>query len=161
MVIETMSKYPKIFVDTMMVEELGLLPVAEGSTWKDPAKVRMFYIVSNSLFIFLILQDGLIIFISFMIWGSVSLLPYLFAFFINLKPKDAQEQYGFDVIFLASCIFTGIALFTLGAFKSLFTAERWYVSGLFMFMNGFLAGLAGYLVGYALGNFFEADPSHV
>lgn len=163
----------------MMVEELGLMPINEESTWKEPAMVCIdifeesmrilsfgksfsFYLkIFSSLSLFVISQDGLIIFISFLLWGSVSLLPYLFAFFISLKPTDTQQIYGFDMIFLTSCGFTGIALFILGALKSLFTAEKWYFSGLFVFLNGFLAGLAGYVVGYALGSWFGADASHV
>jgi vacuolar iron transporter family protein len=38
-VVMTMSKYPDIFVDTMMVEELGLMPPEGTNTWWEPMKV--------------------------------------------------------------------------------------------------------------------------
>ena len=42
-VVKTMSKYPTVFVDTMMVEELGLMPPDGESTWVDPAKVSRLF----------------------------------------------------------------------------------------------------------------------
>ena len=99
----------------------------------------------------------MVIFFSFFTWGSTSLLPYLFAFLIGVKPNDVSELFGYDILYLSSCILTGIGLFLLGALKSIFTAEKWYLAGTFVFLNGLLAGLAGYFIGHVLGNWVALE----
>ena len=54
-IIETMSKYEDIFVDVMMVEELGLMPPEEESSF----------------------MNGLVTFVAFSLFGFVPLMPYL------------------------------------------------------------------------------------
>jgi vacuolar iron transporter family protein len=86
-----------------------------------------------------------------MFWGSISLLVYLTAFFLDLKHDDL----GPDFLFLCTCVVTGISLFCLGAIKSFFTTETWWQAGSYVLMNGTLAGLAGFLVGHVLGQIVD------
>lgn len=89
LVIHTLAKYKEAFIDIMMVEELNLMPIDEDS---NP------------------MMGGMITFASFMIFGSVPMLPYL----INLIPGIGMES---DIVLIMSCVFTMMTLFMLGAIK--------------------------------------------
>lgn len=76
------------------------------------------------------------IFLAFNAAGVVPLLPFL------LLPQNH--------VFGASCLATGLVLFTVGSLRTLVTRARWFVSGLEMLVVGSLAAAVAYLVGSLL-----------
>lgn len=119
-IIETMSKYEDIFVDVMMVEELGLMPPEEESSF----------------------MNGLVTFVAFSLFGFVPLMPYL----IGRLAKSGSE----DALFVSACALTAFTLFSLGAAKAKFTNQAQVKSGFFMLMNGGLAAICAYLVSWGI-----------
>jgi len=117
-IIETMAKNEKFFVDHMMVEELGMMAVDD----EDPSP----------------LQQGGVMFGSFMMFGFIPLLAYV-AFASVLEDTDA--------LFGMACALTAIALFGLGAFSSRFNSSTWYSQGLWVLGNGTTASAIAYGVG--------------
>ena len=97
-VIRRMAKYPEFFIDIMMVEELELQVPGEDD---NPWK------------------DGLVTFTSFVVFGVIPLLGYV-AF--------AGTDFTSEVLFIIACVLTAIMLFTLGALKSMLTAQKWWKS---------------------------------
>lgn len=82
------------------------------------------------------LQSGIAMGISYIIGGSIPLLPY-FIFSDNI--------YSIPV----SVGTTLVGLFILGAFTTKFTNRNWYKAGFEMFTLASVAALVGYLVGQA------------
>ncbi|KAF0685121.1 Aste57867_22946 [Aphanomyces stellatus] len=121
-VVEILSKYKEAFIDIMMVEELKLMPVDEDD---------------NPLI------GGLVTFASFVLFGAVPLLSYL----INLVPGI---QLTGDQALWGSCILTALTLFILGAVKGQYVGQKWYISGLYMAVNGTIAAGSGWVIGYLL-----------
>ena len=78
---------------------------------------------------------------SFLVFGIVPLLPYLFS-----------------LGFLASSIMTAIAFFAIGSLKSLWTGRTWWRSGLGTLAIGALAAAIAYLVGYGLQSLVGSAP---
>ncbi|CAK4513107.1 unnamed protein product [Aphanomyces euteiches] len=122
LVVNTLSKYKEAFVDIMMVEELGLMPVDED---ENP------------------LIGGFVTFGSFMLFGSVPLLSYL----INLIPG---VQLSSDQALWGSCLLTALTLFLLGAVKGQYVGQKWYIAGIYMALNGTIAACMGWIIGYLL-----------
>ncbi|KAH9068526.1 hypothetical protein Ae201684P_004232 [Aphanomyces euteiches] len=120
LVVNTLSKYKEAFVDIMMVEELGLMPVDED---ENP------------------LIGGFVTFGSFMLFGSVPLLSYL----INLIPG---VQLSSDQALWGSCLLTALTLFLLGAGQ--YVGQKWYIAGIYMALNGTIAAGMGWIIGYLL-----------
>lgn len=116
--VEIQSKDPKRWVDEMMVQELGLLP-------DDRQPVT----------------SALATFISFLVAGSVPLLPFLLGLFVPIDP---------DVAFRISVVLSALALFGLGAAKVLVTERSWFRSGLEMLAIGGVAAGVAYVVGFLL-----------
>jgi VIT1/CCC1 family predicted Fe2+/Mn2+ transporter len=79
---------------------------------------------------------GAAIFASFVVAGSVPLLPLFFV------PKNQA--------FLWSCIGTAVALFVVGTLRTLVTRAHAWRSGMEMLFNGSLAAGAAYLIGHLL-----------
>jgi VIT1/CCC1 family predicted Fe2+/Mn2+ transporter len=75
-------------------------------------------------------------FIAFVFGGAIPLLPYLFALTHAL---------------ILSVLFTGSALFTVGAILSLFTGRNALLGGLRMLLIGGSAGLVTYWIGHLMG----------
>jgi VIT1/CCC1 family predicted Fe2+/Mn2+ transporter len=117
-VITTLAKYPKVFVENMMVDELGLMPIMDSH---DPWECH---------------KKGLITFISFMVFGAIPLATYLLLY-------DTSGKYRFMV----ACGSTLVTLFMLGVVKSGFTNQNRYLGGLGMVLNGTLAASAAYTIG--------------
>ena len=95
-IIRTMAKNEKFFVDHMMVQELGMLVPSPD----EPSPLAM----------------GIVMFTAFMIFGIVPLLAYIC--FSSVADKDT--------LFGLACVFTAVALFGLGAFSSKFNSGTWY-----------------------------------
>ncbi len=117
--VDILSKHEKAWIDIMMVEELGLVENRESP-----------------------IKNALVTFVSFIFFGSIPVLIYLFARFI---PFFAQNT------FITACTITGITLFILGTLKIYFTRQRWYRAGTEMLFLGGCAAAAAYLVGVLLG----------
>lgn len=82
-------------------------------------------------------RHGMVTWVSFMIAGAVPLLPYL----IGIPPERA---------FRYATALTGIALFTVGALRSLVTTRSAWRSGLEMLAVGAIAGASAFLTGWAV-----------
>ena len=118
-VITTLAKYPTVFVENMMVDELGLMPITEGM---DPWECH---------------KKGLVTFCSFMAFGAIPLTVYLTLY-------DVVGVYRF----LVACMTTLATLFGLGMVKARLTNQNPYLSGISIMMNGALAAGAAYGIGY-------------
>ncbi|AJF62085.1 TPA: hypothetical protein HA239_05495 [Candidatus Woesearchaeota archaeon] len=108
----------KIWVDTMMTEELGL--VEEEKT----------PVIS-----------GLATFTAFVIAGFIPLLAFVLKILIPSLTID---------LFMVSIFLTGLALFVVGAMRSLVTRLSWLRSGLEMLFVGGITALVAYGVGFFL-----------
>jgi VIT1/CCC1 family predicted Fe2+/Mn2+ transporter len=119
-VISVFSKHRKLFVDLMMVEELGIMPPDPDDS---PAKA------------------GLVTMLSFFAFGSIPLWFYTGFHAAGWTDKTAM--------FAIACASTGVAIFSLGFFKAFFTHQNKMMSGLGMLLNGTFAAAAAYLIGFA------------
>jgi VIT1/CCC1 family predicted Fe2+/Mn2+ transporter len=73
--------------------------------------------------------------------GVMPLLSFIYGYFVPIPP---------GTLYAVSSVITAIAFFLVGATKSLFVQERWYLAGLeTLFVGGIAAGLA-YAVGAML-----------
>ena len=62
----------------------------------------------------------------------------------NMKLFQAFDSMDKDTaLFAIACGFTGLAMFILGAIKSKFSQQSWFMSGLTVLMNGGAAAGAG------------------
>ncbi len=80
-------------------------------------------------------KNGLATFVAFASAGLLPLLPYVF----NIAIKDT---------FTTAIIFTGVALFIVGAGRTVFTKKNWLLAGLEMLAVGAIAAGAAYTLGY-------------
>ncbi|KAG7396327.1 hypothetical protein PHYBOEH_002462 [Phytophthora boehmeriae] len=122
LVVHTLAKYKEAFIDIMMVEELNIMPVDDEDS---P------------------LTGGIITFVSFMVFGVIPLLSYLF----NLIPGVNMSA---DATLYTSCFLTVVTLFLLGAVKGSFVGQKWWASGTSMAINGSIAAACGWVIGYLL-----------
>lgn len=113
-VVNIIAKDNKMFVDFMMVNELGILMEDDDKN--------------------LPLKQGLVMFASFICFGSVPLMAYLFAW----------SGQGLDGVFVASCLMTAVALIALGAIKGYLTGMNIPRSSLLMLLNGCVSGVVSY-----------------
>jgi len=125
-VITTLSKYDDAFLDLMLNEELGI-PKSEENA---PAPYK----------------SGLVTMLSFILFGSIPLLPYL----ISLIPMFRMSD---DVQLYSAITATVLTLFILGCVKAQVAAGTgsWWYNGLLMALNGSFAAVIGFIVGYAMG----------
>ena len=128
----TLAKYPDAFLDTMMVEELHLLPPDEDdSPWR----------------------GGLITCLSFMLFGLVPLIPFLL-------PNLPYINWSSDLQMQLSIALTILTLFGLGALKAKLVAvggETWWQAGFTMSGLGSAAAFVSYLVGILLQYAFDVQ----
>jgi len=115
-IIRLMSPHREFFVDVMMKEELGLIEEDTSEIWK----------------------DGLVMFLSFVVCGSVPLLGY-----VGLASTNSDQSTQFIV---ASCM-SAFTMFLLGATKSKFVVRPWWYCGLEMLVLGVIVGAVAYLIG--------------
>jgi DNA damage-binding protein 1 len=95
----TMAKYKDIFLDNMMLHELGMqVPDEEENPW----------------------HNGFVTFCSFVFFGLFPLLGYC---------ALLRTVHSMASLFAISCSLSAIMLFILGICKSRFTGQRWWASG--------------------------------
>lgn len=83
-------------------------------------------------------HTGLMTFVSFVIAGSVPLLPYFFALIFGIDLASPL---------LISCLGTGVALFLVGVARTLVTKGSWWRNGLQVLMVGAAAAGVAYFLG--------------
>jgi len=117
-IIQTYSKYPKLFVDLMMAIELELqVPGEDDNPWK----------------------DGFVTFTSFLFFGAFPLLSYAV-----LKDIESLSE---DDLFIISCCITAVMLFILGTLKTRFSIQKWWVGGSEILIMGSITACVAYFVG--------------
>lgn len=119
-VVGVITANPRVWVDTMMVEERGFSVARE-----EP------------------LRAAGATFLAFVVVGFIPLFTTIL---------DTVFPSALDRPFLWSCIVTGIAFFVVGALKSRFVVQRWWLSGSETLMLGGAAAVIAYGIGAALGN---------
>jgi len=141
LIVTTMAKYPKQFVDVMLHDELGMEA-------PDPDEKYDY------------LKSGAFCFASFLVCGSVPLLGY-----VCVMPFSDDA----NTLFAISCSLTAVALFLLGALKSRYTAYSWWRSGLEVLSVGGSCAAAAYgigalveliLVHFQLANLSSGEMGH-
>ncbi|MBI3336003.1 VIT1/CCC1 transporter family protein [Candidatus Peregrinibacteria bacterium] len=113
--VTTITSNKKVWVDTMMWVEHQMAP----NMFDKP------------------LVHGMITFVSFVIFGSIPLLPYLF----GVAPQHR---------FMVAMISTGIALTILGLTRSIVTKERLFRGPLEILSIGAIGAFVAYIIGVAL-----------
>jgi vacuolar iron transporter family protein len=101
----------KVWVDEMMIHELGIIPGEDES----PVK------------------NGVATFIAFVLAGALPLLPY---------------ALGLVDSFYTAIVMTVVALFIVGALRTIFTKQNWLIAGLEMLGVGAIAAVVAYGLGY-------------
>lgn len=87
-------------------------------------------------------KNGIITFISFIMFGLIPLSCYL------LYSKYSNNKY--TNTFLS----TIISLFILGSVQSIFTKEKWYKSGLYISFYGIIASSMSFGIGRTMSKLF-------
>ena len=127
--VDIMKRYPDFFLDRMMVDELEVMPPEDTSDlWK----------------------EGLVTFLSFVVFGSVPLLAYIIA---KLAGFDGEDDG--DILFGVSIAATAVTMFMLGIVSGKFTKSNIWISGAKMLLNGGLAASAAFLIGMGLEEILE------
>jgi VIT1/CCC1 family predicted Fe2+/Mn2+ transporter len=119
--IQIMSKYKEFFVDIMMAQELEL------QVPNDDFKMESF-------------KEGIVMFISFAVFGSLPILGYVIfpAIFGTLTE---------DQLFFAACTVTAVVLFIMGCVKSIFSTAHWFLCGLETFLLGGACATMAFVIG--------------
>ena len=117
-VVKIITSNKGVWVDTMMKSELRLI---EGQ-------------ISP-------LKKGAVTFISFLLVGSIPLVPYFLSF-----SSEAIKS----IVYPFSIVMTFIAFFFIGSAKVYVTKKNWLLSGLETLLVGGAAAIIAYAVGYLL-----------
>lgn len=117
-IVKAITSDRKLWVDTMLQEELGMY--LEGPS---PSQAAFFT------------------FLAFVTFGSLPLLMFIAQLFF---PDMISRP------FLWSMTMTATAFFSVGAFKSRFVGQRWYLAGLETLTIGGSAAALAFLVGFLL-----------
>jgi predicted membrane protein (TIGR00267 family) len=118
--VETITADRKLWLDTMMREELGLSEVDGAKPWKAAVLI------------------GLAAFLG----SIIPLLSFAVFYFAKIDfPGDVKWAIYISIMVSA------LSLFILGAVKSKLTIGKWYRSGAQMVLIGILSALVGYFIG--------------
>lgn len=98
-----------LWIKIMLQEEYGL-----------PVSIRSAY------------KAAFFTFVSFLLFGMIPLIPYIFSF---------SNAFAF------SCYFTGITFFIIGSIKSSWSLNSWYYSGFQTLVIGAVAAALAYYIG--------------
>ena len=118
--VEVITANPKVWVDTMMVEERGYSVARE-----EPVRAAA------------------ATFVAFVVVGFIPLS----AFILDTVVPSVLHQP-----FVWSSVMTGIAFFVVGALKSRFVSQRWWLSGSETLVMGGSAAAIAYVIGAVLDN---------
>eukprot|EP00033_Pygsuia_biforma_P001337 GCRY01001515.1.p1 GENE.GCRY01001515.1~~GCRY01001515.1.p1 ORF type:complete len:320 (+),score=48.99 GCRY01001515.1:72-1031(+) len=125
-VVDIMAKHKQFFLNVMMVDELGLMPVKDD---ENP------------------LPDALVTFGSFCAFGTIPLLSFIITMALGSR-LGASDSSLDTSSFIAAILLTLVTLFFLGFFKAKFTDQSRIKSGLSVVLNGSLAASFAYFVGW-------------
>jgi VIT1/CCC1 family predicted Fe2+/Mn2+ transporter len=117
-IVDILSQHKDAWVEVMMREELGIVEDASSP-----------------------LKNALVTFGSFVCFGFVPLVTYLF---IEFAPSFVPNA------FAITCGLTALTLFILGALKVKITNRTWYAAGTEMLLVGGIAAAVAYVVGILL-----------
>jgi len=120
-VVELLLQHKETFLDVMMIEELGLMPLDKNAS---P------------------LKGAIITFAAFTIFGGIPMLAYLIG-------GGYSKRSGWDDVMIASVILFAASLFLLGSLRGWITGKRWYLTGILMLLNGSVTTAIAYAIGYA------------
>ncbi|MFE2777717.1 VIT1/CCC1 transporter family protein [Aerococcus urinaeequi] len=88
------------------------------------------------------INNALVTFLSFILYGFIPLIAYVFA---------SSSTFLMENTFIVASILTGLMLFILGAIKSKLTLTNWVRSGMEMLLVGGATALIAYMIGFILG----------
>lgn len=120
-ILQRMMKYTDLFLEHMMIVELGLQVPDEG---ENPIK------------------NGLVTFTSFVVFGSVPMWIYLATW--------AASYHNNQGVFGIACGFTAFTMFLLGATQARLTRQPILKTGTLMMLNGCFAAASAYFIGWGL-----------
>src|SRR3989338_4024728 len=116
--VEIITSNKEVWVDTMMKSELRLI--------EDQISP---------------LKKGAVTFISFLLVGSIPLMPYFLSFSLEAIKS---------IVYPFSVIMTFIAFFFIGSAKVFVTKKNWFLSGMETLLVGGAAAIIAYAIGYFL-----------
>jgi len=114
-VVDVITEDPRVWVDTMMVEELGYGQAGEQ-----------------------LLRAAVTTFVSFVVIGFLPLFAFIY---------EALFPAAVDSPFFWSALMTSAGFFVVGALKSRFVAQRWWLAGAETLVMGGTAAVLAYAVG--------------
>jgi len=120
-IVKVITSRRKIWLDTMMTEELGLIEDKKRAS-----------------------DAAITTFVAFNLIGFVPLLPFVVMFIIGSSVVSALEAFSYSVIF------TGIAFFLIGTIKGKLVQKSLLTSGLNTLLIGGIAAAVAFMVGYVL-----------
>lgn len=121
-VVKVVTSDKKVWLNTMMQEELKLSPVDDGQPFK----------------------SAFLIGISSFLGAVIPLLPFGLFYFL-----DGQLSTQVFLAAVIALVLSALTLFIVGAIKSKLTVGVWYRSGFSMVLIGILSAMVGYAVGLA------------
>ena len=86
-------------------------------------------------------KKGIVMFISFILFGMIPLVLYFLMLKINFKNR-----------YINAYVSVIIALFILGVYKSRYTKEKWYKSGAYIAGYGAIAGFLAFYTSRGISN---------
>ncbi len=124
LVANTLAKYPKFWIEHMMLTEIGMLPADEDEN---------------------VFLGGIVMFFSFVLFGSVPLISYYFLSFGGLRPLTIATMS------------SSVTLFILGALKAQFVSKPRINGGIIMVLQGGLCAFSAYSLGDLINNLIASN----
>lgn len=120
-IVRIITSRRKVWVDTMMREELGLIE----------SKTRP-------------LDTAITTFVAFNFVGLIPLLPFIVMFVAGLAVIAPSEAFAYSIAL------TGVAFFLIGSVKGRVVQKPWIKSGINTLLIGGIAASVAFVVGYIL-----------
>jgi VIT1/CCC1 family predicted Fe2+/Mn2+ transporter len=125
-IVRIITSRRKVWLDTMMKEELGLID--------DPKNP---------------IESAATTFVAFNLIGIIPLVPFIFLYVSGLNSLSSSNASVYSIIF------TAVAFFVIGIIKGKIVGKSIITSGLSTLGVGAIAALAAYLVGFLLGGLLK------